>query len=74
MTEDGQVDAVLVQERLECGLAGTTAVVASSRGVPRAVTTDDEPGGDGAVDRSQVSLEEFQLLVCGAEGATVQAC
>ena len=71
MAEDGQVNAILVQERLEGSLAGAADVTTAPGRVPGTVTPDYNPGGDGAINGGEVGLEEFQLLVCGAEWAAV---
>ncbi|KAI1126507.1 hypothetical protein F5Y10DRAFT_211338 [Nemania abortiva] len=72
MAEDGEVDAVLVQQRLEGGLARSATTPAGR--VPGPVAADNNPGRDGAVDGRQVRGQERQLLVRGAaEGPAVQA-
>lgn len=63
MSEDGKIDAVLVEQRLEGRLAGSTDVGAAAGGVPGTVSADDEPGCDGAVDGCEVRGEEIELLV-----------
>lgn len=38
------------------------------------MAADDDPWGDGAVDRGQVSGKEVQLLICGTEWASIETC
>lgn len=64
VAEDGQIDAVAVEEVLEEGLAGFARF--ATRRVPGAVAGGDEPGGDGAVDAGEVGFEEGLLLVLAA--------
>lgn len=71
VSEDGEVDAVLVEQGLESVLA-SCAGRAAFGGVPGAVAADDHPGGHGAVDGGEVCGEPVELLVCGAERAGVQ--
>lgn len=74
VAEDGEVDAVLVQQRLEGVAAGLAPrVVAVARGIPRAVAGDDDPGRDGAVDGREVRGQERELLARGRpEGPAVE--
>ena len=72
VAEDGEVHSVFVEEGLERRLA-RRAGVTTARGVPGTVTGNDEPRGHRAVDGSQISVQELDLLVRGSEGSTVEA-
>lgn len=73
VAEDAEVDAVLVEQRLEGGAARRAARRRLARRVPGPVARDHDPGRDGAVDGREVRGQERELLVRGApEGTAVQ--
>lgn len=72
--EYGSVDAVFVEQRLECLLTGLANVAATARRVPGAVPGDNDPGSDAPVNRSKVRLQPFELLTVRANRTTVQIC
>jgi hypothetical protein len=75
VAEDAEVDAVFVEEGFEGCFAGLADRSGVAGRIPGAVAGDDHPRGDGAVDGSQVGIEELELLGgCAAEGTGAESC
>lgn len=70
VAEDGDVDAICIEQVLKGSLAGCAGTRTS--GVPWPVAGDNEPWSHSPVDAGEIGRQEFELLVRLAKGATVE--
>lgn len=71
VSENCQIDAVLVQQRFEGDLARLAHVSAASCGVPGPMATDDDPRRHGTIYGGEMRLSKLWLLVGRAKRAAV---
>jgi len=64
MAVHDQVDRVLVEDALKCGLAWRATV---ARGIVRTVTEDNDPRGDRTVDSGKICSQPSKLLTARGE-------